>query len=83
MTRPTMMALAFAAAVARWRRRRPALTYSSWVSPQHHLSVWQANWTAEVEKATGDASSSGAAEASLGAARNLRRRARRAHGPFL
>ncbi|HWM41687.1 MAG TPA: TRAP transporter substrate-binding protein [Burkholderiales bacterium] len=29
------------------------LTYSSWVSPQHHLSVWQANWTAEVEKATG------------------------------
>ena len=30
-----------------------ALTYSSWVSPQHHLSIWQANWTAEVEKATG------------------------------
>jgi TRAP-type C4-dicarboxylate transport system substrate-binding protein len=29
------------------------LTYSSWVSPQHHLSIWQANWTAEVEKATG------------------------------
>ena len=29
------------------------LTYSTWVSPQHHLSVWQANWTAEVEKATG------------------------------
>ena len=29
------------------------LTYSTWVSPQHHLSVWQANWTLEVEKATG------------------------------
>lgn len=29
------------------------LTYSTWVSPQHHISVWQANWTAEVEKATG------------------------------
>ena len=29
------------------------LTYSTWVSPQHHQSVWQANWTAEVEKATG------------------------------
>jgi TRAP-type C4-dicarboxylate transport system substrate-binding protein len=29
------------------------LTFSSWVSPQHHLSVWQVNWTAEVEKATG------------------------------
>jgi TRAP-type C4-dicarboxylate transport system substrate-binding protein len=29
------------------------LTMSSWVSPQHHLSIWQANWTAEVEKATG------------------------------
>ena len=27
------------------------LTMSSWVSPQHHLSIWQANWTAEVEKA--------------------------------
>lgn len=29
------------------------LTYSTWVSPQHHLSLWQANWTVEVEKATG------------------------------
>ena len=29
------------------------LTYSSWVSPQHLLSVWQAGWTQEVEKATG------------------------------
>jgi TRAP-type C4-dicarboxylate transport system substrate-binding protein len=29
-----------------------ALTYSSWVPPTHHLSVWQANWAAQVEKAT-------------------------------
>jgi TRAP-type transport system periplasmic protein len=29
------------------------LTYSSWVPPTHHLTVWQANWAAEVEKATG------------------------------
>ncbi len=29
------------------------LTYSTWVPPSHHLSVWQANWTQEVEKATG------------------------------
>ena len=29
------------------------LTFSTWVSPQHHLSIWQVNWTAEVEKATG------------------------------
>jgi len=29
------------------------LTYSSWVPPTHHLSVWQADWAAQVEKATG------------------------------
>jgi TRAP-type C4-dicarboxylate transport system substrate-binding protein len=29
------------------------LTYSTWVPPSHHISVWQANWTKEVEKATG------------------------------
>lgn len=29
------------------------LTYSSWVPPTHHLTIWQANWTKEVEKATG------------------------------
>lgn len=28
------------------------LTYSSWVPPTHHLTLWQAAWTAEVEKAT-------------------------------
>src|SRR4029434_8344847 len=29
------------------------LTDSSWVPPTHHLTIWQANWAAEVEKATG------------------------------
>jgi TRAP-type C4-dicarboxylate transport system substrate-binding protein len=29
------------------------LTFSSWVPPSHHLSVWQVNWAATVEKATG------------------------------
>ena len=28
------------------------LTYSSWVPPTHHLTIWQAGWAAEVEKAT-------------------------------
>jgi TRAP-type C4-dicarboxylate transport system substrate-binding protein len=29
------------------------LTYSSWLPPTHHLTLWQAAWGAEVEKATG------------------------------
>ena len=29
------------------------LTFSTWVPQTHHLSIWQANWTAEIEKATG------------------------------
>ena len=28
------------------------LTFSSWVPPTHHLTIWQQNWAAEVEKAT-------------------------------
>jgi TRAP-type C4-dicarboxylate transport system substrate-binding protein len=28
------------------------LTYSSWVPPTHHLTIWQKNWAADVEKAT-------------------------------
>jgi TRAP-type C4-dicarboxylate transport system substrate-binding protein len=28
------------------------LTYSSWVPPTHHLTLWQANWAQEIEKAT-------------------------------
>jgi TRAP-type C4-dicarboxylate transport system substrate-binding protein len=51
MIRPLIAALAAALSVG--AHAQTTLTYSSWVSPQHHLSVWQANWTAEVEKATG------------------------------
>ncbi len=29
------------------------LTFSTWVPRPHHLSLWQENWTREVEKATG------------------------------
>ncbi len=29
------------------------LTFSTWVPQTHHLSIWQANWAAEAEKATG------------------------------
>src|SRR5688572_7483136 len=55
MIRPSKIALAaiVAAAFGAPAHAQTTLTYSSWVSPQHHLSVWQANWTAEVEKATG------------------------------
>src|SRR5882762_2542322 len=28
------------------------LTYSSWVPPTHHLTIWQANWAADIEKQT-------------------------------
>jgi TRAP-type C4-dicarboxylate transport system substrate-binding protein len=49
--------LALAALVASVFAAAPAsaqmtLTYSSWVPPTHHLTLWQANWAAEVEKAT-------------------------------
>src|SRR5262245_6266030 len=29
------------------------LTFSTWVPQTHHLSIWQDNWTKEVEKQTG------------------------------
>ena len=29
------------------------LTFSSWVPPTHHLTLWQQNWAADVEKGTG------------------------------
>ena len=48
-----LLPLAFGAALCTTAHAQTTLTYSSWVSPQHHLSIWQANWTAEVEKATG------------------------------
>ena len=50
--------LALAALIAGAFAAQPALaqttlTFSSWVPPSHHLSVWQVNWAADVEKATG------------------------------
>lgn len=42
-----------AGAVASPAQAQTTLTYSSWVPPTHHLTIWQANWTKEVEKATG------------------------------
>src|SRR5262245_65385113 len=42
-----------ALALASPLRAQTTLTYSSWVPPTHHLTIWQANWAAEVEKATG------------------------------
>ena len=52
-----MRHLAFAAfaasALASPAHAQTTLTYSSWVPPSHHLTVWQANWTQQVEKATG------------------------------
>jgi TRAP-type transport system periplasmic protein len=55
MIRPSRLALVAVAcaAISIPAQAQTTLTYSSWVSPQHHLSIWQANWTAEVEKATG------------------------------
>ena len=49
--------LALAALVAGAFAALPAaaqttLTYSSWVPPSHHLSLWQVNWANTVEKAT-------------------------------
>jgi TRAP-type transport system periplasmic protein len=41
------------AALATPVQAQTPLTFSSWVPPTHHLTIWQANWAAEVEKATG------------------------------
>ena len=41
------------AALALPAQAQNALTFSSWVPPTHHLTIWQANWAAQVEKATG------------------------------
>src|SRR3954471_1444752 len=39
------------AALATPLHAQTTLTYSSWVPPTHHLTIWQANWAAQVEKA--------------------------------
>jgi len=41
------------AAVALPAHAQAVLTFSSWVPPTHHLTIWQQNWAADVEKATG------------------------------
>jgi TRAP-type transport system periplasmic protein len=46
-------ALVAAAAFALPAHAQAPLTFSSWVPPTHHLTIWQQNWAAEVEKATG------------------------------
>ena len=40
------------AALALPAHAQQTLTFSTWVPQTHHLSIWQANWAAEVEKAT-------------------------------
>jgi TRAP-type transport system periplasmic protein len=42
-----------AAAFAAPAQAQTTLTYSSWVPPTHHLTIWQQNWAADLEKATG------------------------------
>src|SRR2546428_7407021 len=51
--RPLALAGLAAGALAAPAHAQTTLTYSSWVPPTHHLTIWQANWAAEVEKATG------------------------------
>ncbi len=51
--RTVVLAGLAAGAAAAPVQAQTTLTYSSWVPPTHHLTIWQANWTKEVEKATG------------------------------
>ena len=53
MSKAATIALAAAAAFALPAHAQAPLTFSSWVPPTHHLTIWQANWAADVEKATG------------------------------
>lgn len=52
-TRTLAAAALVCAAFAAPAQAQITLTYSSWVPPTHHLTIWQANWAADVEKATG------------------------------
>jgi len=53
----TMQRLALAglagSALALPAHAQTTLTFSTWVPRPHHLSLWQENWTKDVEKATG------------------------------
>ncbi|OFZ85428.1 MAG: hypothetical protein A2W21_12280 [Betaproteobacteria bacterium RBG_16_66_20] len=50
--RKLALAAAVGAALALPVRAQTTLTFSSWVPPTHHLTIWQVNWAADVEKAT-------------------------------
>ena len=47
-----LVATAFALPLSFPASAQITLTYSSWVPPTHHLTLWQQNWAAELEKAT-------------------------------
>src|SRR6185436_17015801 len=51
--RKIALAAAVATAFAVPAQAQTTLTYSSWVPPTHHLTLWQQNWAADLEKATG------------------------------
>ncbi|MGH8430749.1 MAG: TRAP transporter substrate-binding protein [Solimonas sp.] len=53
MKRTFALAALAGGAIALPAMAQTTLTYSTWVPPQHHISLWQANWAAEIEKATG------------------------------
>ena len=50
--RKLALAIVIGAALAPAAQAQTTLTYSSWVPPTHHLTLWQQNWAAELEKAT-------------------------------
>jgi TRAP-type transport system periplasmic protein len=50
--RKLALAAAAACVFTATAQAQTTLTFSSWVPPTHHLTIWQANWAAEVEKAT-------------------------------
>ena len=52
-SRTLLAAALLSAALATPLHAQTTLTFSSWVPPTHHLTIWQANWAADVEKATG------------------------------
>ena len=52
-TRKIALVALVGAAFAVPAQAQTTLTFSSWVPPTHHLTLWQQNWAAELEKATG------------------------------
>src|SRR3954462_10236375 len=52
VTRTLAAAAIIGAASATPSAAQNTLTYSSWVPPTHHLTIWQQNWTKDIEKAT-------------------------------